>query len=796
MIKLNNHKALAALFFMVCFLIGCEGKDNQEKYLIKAKELYEEGNYAKAKVEVKNLLQINKSNSEGRYLLALLYEKDQNLAQVFANLSLAVESDPANIPARIKLGQIYFSGQAYDKALAEANAVLEVEPDNPDALFIKGSVLYKNNDIDGAVELAHKSLLAKSGHIGAISLLTEIYKDSNPELALSIISDGLDKSSKAAALQLLRISVFERQGELDKAESIYRDLISDNPDKLFYYYQLAKLYERSGQIDKAEGVLRDTIAVKPEEDELKLWLTQFLMNHKGPEVAADTLLEYSDRNPESTRLKFALGKIYTAVNRFDKAIPLYKSIIERYKNGADSLLAKNKLVEIFFSQNKNAEANQLLAEIFSEEPENTEGLITRAKLSIIAKDYKAAISDLRSALKNSPKNIDAHWLLVDTYMKDGSSELALDNLRQIIEIDPKNKKALYEAAVLVNKKGQADDAERLLSALINIDPVNTKAVSLLVPILLKSDKFTEAMDVINPFLKDEDVMAQGYYLKGRVYLAQKEYEEAIQDFKKSLEMEPKGREPLIFLVRGYLAAGEDSGAESYLKDYLKLYPDQINGIEVLASFYAYKKDINSSENFYLKSININPQRIEPYLGLGQLYTTSGNWKKVIDIYKKCIVFFPDNKDIQVRLAGAYINDSQYYSARSIYESWLKEEPESQVAANNLALLLINYFPGEVSLSQATELVTILRGSQQPEFIDTIGWVRYKNNDFDSAISTLQSVVSTNKVNSEIHYHLGMAYYKAGKIDLAKKYLGMAVSSENKNYFGYEEAKNVLTEISN
>ena len=101
-------------------LAGCSsGEERQAKYYARAQALFAEGDYDKAKLEVRNVLQINAEHPQARYLWAQLAEREQNWREMFGNLQMAVDLDPNYIDARIKLGQLYYRSQAYDQALAQ-----------------------------------------------------------------------------------------------------------------------------------------------------------------------------------------------------------------------------------------------------------------------------------------------------------------------------------------------------------------------------------------------------------------------------------------------------------------------------------------------------------------------------------------------------------------------------------------------------------------------------------------------------------------------------------------------------
>ncbi|NIP27436.1 MAG: hypothetical protein GWO38_27405, partial [Phycisphaerae bacterium] len=118
---------------LVILLSGCSGsEERQAEYLSRAKEHFEAGNLDKARIEAKNVLQINPKNAEGRYYLGLIAEKDQNFREAFGNFKAAAENDPKHVRALNKLTEYYAASKNYENAKEMAKKAQEVEADNAD----------------------------------------------------------------------------------------------------------------------------------------------------------------------------------------------------------------------------------------------------------------------------------------------------------------------------------------------------------------------------------------------------------------------------------------------------------------------------------------------------------------------------------------------------------------------------------------------------------------------------------------------------------------------------------------
>ncbi len=118
---------------------------------------------------------------------------------------------------------------------------------------------------------------------------------------------------------------------------------------------------------------------------------------------------------------------------------------------------------------------------------------------------------------------------------------------------------------------------------------------------------------------------------------------------------------------------------------------------------------------------------------------------------------------------------------------LEKEAESQVAINNLAMLLATYRQDQESLDRAKQLAERLRNSQNPTHIDTLGWVYVQRGEIDAAIPLLVQAAFLVPDASEFQYHLGAAYHINGEPEAAARHLEQALAP-NEYFPGVEDAR--------
>ena len=131
-------------------------------------------------------------------------------------------------------------------------------------------------------------------------------------------------------------------------------------------------------------------------------------------------------------------------------------------------------------------------------------------------------------------------------------------------------------------------------------------------------------------------------------------------------------------------------------------------------------------------------------------------------------------------------------AQAAYEKVLDLNPRFGPAANNLAYLYSEHGGDkEKALQLAQTAKEVL--PEDPRISDTLGWILYKRGVYERAVPLLRESAEKLTDNAEVHYHLGMAYLKAGNTQAAKESLTKALKLGD-SFSEAEEAKRALADL--
>ncbi|MBT8338855.1 MAG: tetratricopeptide repeat protein, partial [Desulfatitalea sp.] len=96
------------LFLALTLFAGCASKEEKmQRFYSQGKESYEKGDLVKARLALKNAIQLNLKYAEAYYLLGMVELKDENAQKAFGYFNKAVELDEDQLEARAEAGHLY-----------------------------------------------------------------------------------------------------------------------------------------------------------------------------------------------------------------------------------------------------------------------------------------------------------------------------------------------------------------------------------------------------------------------------------------------------------------------------------------------------------------------------------------------------------------------------------------------------------------------------------------------------------------------------------------------------------------
>lgn len=782
---------------MLITLLGAcsSSEEEQANYLNRAQEQYDADAFKKARLELRNVLQINPYNPQARYLLALIHARDANWREVSKNLSLAIEYAPDFIDARIKMGGLLyqFGPGADDKTLEQADAILALDPDNADAYTLRAVVFQRQGEEADAIHEAQLALDSVPGHVGASSVMVAVYTDQDAELALAYIDTSIGINPSNSAAKEVKLRLMYAQDETAAAIALHNEIIADDPENMAYYSRLMAYLSEKDLDDEADALLRNLATSPRDSINFKIWLAQALNRQNILDIAESTVKGFIIDHPEEYELRFALSQIYMGSDRAATNNVL-REIIALDVDGADAQQARASIAALaWVLDNDRATAEAMANEMLVIEEVNPMALYLRAIFRLLDNNNIGAISDLRTVLKSNPTWIDPLLMLGEAHTANDSIDLALDAYRNALEVSPNNSTGVQKISQLLINQGNYTAAEPILTSHLEQFPANADAHILLIESYILQQRWNDALAVTRELEKQDQQLAKGIYLRGRVLYASEEYPAAITAFEKVLQLESSAVEALTYLVKTMLKTGDVSGAQAYLLKHIEAYPQQVHPLELQGSVYLSSGDFDAAIESYRAALLIDPQRGSAHVALGRALQAKGDLLAALKAYDDGLESSPKNVDLLTLKAGLLEALERYQDAVDGYNAVLAINKDEVIASNNLAMLLIDYFPSEESFARALQLTSKFEDTNIAVLLDTRGWLYYHMEDYVSAKRVLNRAVEADGDESIFRFHLGMTYYRLGDNTSAKMELEKSLANDA-TFVGSDEASELVKKL--
>ena len=311
---------------------------------------------------------------------------------------------------------------------------------------------------------------------------------------------------------------------------------------------------------------------------------------------------------------------------------------------------------------------------------------------------------------------------------------------------------------------------------------------------LLQKKFSQAQRAYETLIDLEPDNPLGYFRLGSLHQQLKQYEAALTNFEKALSLNSQLLEVFINIVRVYAAQKDFDTAMAKCDRKLKEVEGNPSAAAIIynlkARLFLAQKKTAEAEKSFKAALRANPDYMPPYYALARMYLAEKKPDVAIGQLQAALEANP--KQVGARMLLAIIFDSQkrFDQSEEQYRAILDMHPDFVPATNNLAFLLAEQ---DKNLDEALRLAQVAREKmpEDPNVMDTLGWVYYKKGIYDMAIVEIADALEKSPENPAIIYHLGMAYYKKGDKERAGKELQEALSV-SETFDGAEEAKRILS----
>jgi tetratricopeptide (TPR) repeat protein len=557
---------------------------------------------------------------------------------------------------------------------------------------------------------------------------------------------------------------------------------------------LARLLESQGNQKGAEEVLKRASEVHGSRTEPLFALAGFYIRARRLADAEEAFKKIQVVDPKNPTSRAALGEFFAATGRHDAAQKEFQRIVA--ENPGD-ILSWHQLAEIEITLNRRDDARRIANDLLKKDARDWQALTLLGRLDLEEGKTAQAEQELDQAKTANADSPMVYFQLARVYLVQGKADLAKSALNQSLNRAPNYVAARILLAGLELRAGQADLAVQDLHKALQQTPSAMQPNLMISQAYAMRGEFNLAEDTLNKLLNQPTTPAsQAMILEtlAEVKFRQGRYAEAVLLATKSLNTGLLSREGLRVLGMSYLGQKRPEPGLKAVGEFVKKAGRWADGQEVLGELALRANNLDVAEKAYQEELEIKPNSSSALYGLGNVWEQRQQYDKAADFLQRFAAAEPNNGVAHMRLGMLAERSQDFQKAISEYKSTINLDAANAVAKNNLAWI---YAQHDGDLNIALGLAQEARRLQpsDPNIADTLGWILVKRGLGQSALPYLKECVAKNPEKAVYHYHLGMAYLKAGEKPQAKSELRTALQS-GAPFAGSDDAKQTLEAILN
>ncbi len=752
---------------------GCwRSEPSADEYLDSAKSFFEQGDYDRARVQLRNALRQDPQRSQAYYYLSLISEQKGNVYVAYADIQRARELAPKDPAIAVKAAEYLVLTAQFKQAEEAMSALLSKHSDHIKGHEVWVASLIGLQRYSKALQVADKALEwdADNEELLALKVVTLKFLKLYP-VATKVLDRLISQHPDQISHQLLKLELAQLQNDAVAYQNALEALASLQPSNERFPMTLAQGYYREGNEQKALDILKQFNQNNPDNTAVKRILLE-LVEQQNPAEALKLLDSFIEQLPSDPGLQFYRVGRLLAGNGVDRAIPILQGMVaDETLDPKAKAQAHIMLARLFFaSQEQSPElAAEQIEQALTYDPLNRDALVMQAQYHGSNDDFDAALVSVERALSHSPDDVELLLLQASIFSQQGRPQAARSAHQKVLSIDANNVVAREAEFKRLLNEGELYDAQTLWYQASSDVQQSLDWQLRALELLLAQEQWRKAQKRLTSITAQVDLGWRADYFSAQILAGLGQSNKAVDTFKQVIQAEPH-------FVAAYddiyevLQPSQLVSFEKWLNAFAKQQPSAIPAVMLLSTIAQNRQDKQSVERYLQQGLEANPEWLQGYKLLSDHYlsNTSGSvdqGDKALALLKKGLELNSDNPFLLLVEASALASQKQYDRAVNNYEKLLKSTPNSLAVKNNYASLLVDdAVRSEESIRKAVILTQLFARSDDPRMLDTYGWVLFWAKEYKAAEHALKIALDRrDQRDPTIEYHLAEVYFASDKL---------------------------------
>ena len=764
---------------------------------------------------------------------------NKNLARILVvSLFVFFASCSQSLESHLERGEQYLKERKYDAALMQFRAAVNIDDSSPEAHWGLARALEKNDKFLETIESLQKTVNLKPANLQAQSKLGNYFLLFNPPQvseAEKVLATILKQDKKNIEGHILKASILTAQGKSeDEVVRVLRKAISFNKKRSESYLALSRYYMRIKNEEKAESAIQESIEANPKRSLGYIEYGRFYTFQNKIDEAEEQFQKAEKAEPDNIEAGLAIASFYATNDKYEKAENKYQSLVKVQKNSPESLM---DLGEFYVLADREKDAIDTFQQILKDNADYARARYALTEIHLSKRDFAKADKEIENLLAVNDQDAKALLLRARRYLADNKAEEAIKDLESVLKKQPSLRDALYYMATARLSIGQISQAKAFIGDLEKYHPNFRKALLLKIQAAFASGETETALREANllVFRAERAYVADAYRAqeiqtlringmtsRGIAYLQLGKVKEALADLTKVAEMSPSSAGAKVNLARVYRATGDLDKAKEIYEAALENEKDNFDALSGLtailnrkgnqdesrsliagavkdagndkglkaalhflrAGTFNSEGDAKKAEAEYKKAIELDKNYLPAYSAYASLLISRNETDAALKQYQQVVSKRP-SASVYTLIGMLEDGRGKLGAAEKHYRKALEINPDTPIAANNLAWLIAD--TGKGNLDEAMRLAQDVTkmNPKVASYYDTLGWVYYKKGFKDQSVEQFRKAVQLEEADARANgrtpdpgyrLRLGLALHKAGDKSRARAEVAAALKT--------------------
>lgn len=763
-------------------LSACKtSEETAEDYYQSGIALLAQGDEDRALIEFRNVFKYNGMHQQARKTYAdILYKRGQT-KEAYSQYLRLIEQYPNTVEVRQILAEIAFDIGNWDEVERHGGEAVRLAPQDPRSQAISLAIEYRKAVIDRdtakQAELAERGLklieTQPSNLMVRRIVVDQEMSSSDPARALPQIEAALKIAPKNGQFHAMKLKLLGQIGDMKGIGAELKVMVGLYPDNVELKQSLIRWFMAQKDIDGAEGFLRSEAGDIRGPSDGHVALVQFLDRTRGRAVARaelGKLIEANKGTPNDDLYSSFLATMDFEDGHKTEAVAALEAIVAKAEASDQTRKMMSLLARMYEATGAHDKAVALISQVLAADATNVDALMMRATWAIAADKPGDAIVDLRTAQSQAPRDPRIMTLLASAFERDGSTDLAGEQLSKAVEASNRAPEESLRYAAFLRKQNRISVAETVLTDARRVSPTHPAVLNALAQVLLVEQKWPQVQEIIDTFkqINTPETLQAAQQLQAAILFGQNRGEDGLSLLESQAADNMGDLRSTVVVITTQLRAGKVDEARNFLDAALTKTPDAPVLRLLKANIDAMQGQNEAAEAGYRALIAQNPKADLPVRLLYGLLMQAGHVDAAQAALDAGLQNMPENSALLSIKAAALETAGDFEGAIGIYEKLYALDSANVVVANNLASMITSHRDDAASLERADVIARRLRGTEEPAFQDTYGWIQYRRGNLEEALKYLEPAAKGLPKDPMAQFHLGMLYADMGRSEAAAK----------------------------